>query len=192
MNADTPKQKAMVRAKPASVVFSTHRPARSRRSAFVLFGQCLAIVGLFLGSYFFFSHWVVQSVRVAGSSMLPNLRDADVYLVNRVSCLLRTPRHGEIVVLKDPTDQQFAVKRIIGVEGDLVELRGGSVYVNGKRLFEPYLTRGTQTFPFDSLTQVVRCGPGQCFVLGDNRSHSSDSRCYGAIPGRAILGFVVR
>jgi signal peptidase I len=147
---------------------------------------------MFLGSYLFFSHFVVQTVRVDGNSMLPNLRNADVYVVNRLANLFHAPAHGDIVVLKDPTDRSCAVKRVIGVAGDLVELRGGSVFLNGKRLAEPYLGRGIQTFPFKSINQVVRCGPGEFFVLGDNRSHSSDSRSYGAVPRKAILGYLIR
>ena len=75
---------------------------------------------------------------------------------------------------------------------EAVELRDGGVYLNGRRLYEPYLARGTQTFPYETLTQVVHCGPGQYFVLGDNRFNSSDSRCYGTVARSAVLGFVVR
>ena len=158
----------------------------------MLVGQGVAMVGLFLCSYLFFSHLVIETVSVSGTSMLPTLREADVYLVNRLTALFRAPHHGDIIVLKDPTDMTCAVKRVIGVEGDTVELRNGSVFLNGMRLVEPYLSRGMRTFPFNSLTQVIHCGPGQFFVLGDNRPSSSDSRCYGAVSRQAIIGFVVR
>lgn len=143
-------------------------------------------------SYLFFSHFVVQSVCVTGSSMWPTLREADFYLVNRVGSLFHAPRRGDIVVIKDPTDQSYAVKRIIGAAGDRVELRGGSIYVNGEKLDEPYLPRGTQTFPFNTLKQTVQCGPDEFYVLGDNRFYSSDSRSYGAVRRTAVLGRLMR
>lgn len=192
MNANAVMHTELATVKPGKADLRRCRLSQSGRSAFVLIGQGLAIVALFLGSYFFFSHYVVQTVRVSGTSMLPNLQEADIYVVNRLTALFRAPSHGDIVVLKDPTDKTYAVKRVVGVEGDTVELRDGNVFLNSQRLVEPYLRKGTQTFPFDSLTQVVRCGPGQFFVLGDNRFYSSDSRCYGAVSRSAVLGFVVR
>ena len=154
--------------------------------------QGALFLGLFIGSYLFFSHFVVQSVRVSGTSMAPTLRDAERYLVNRFVALFRAPRRGDIVLLKDPTDNSYAVKRVVGLAGETVELRGGAVFVNGARLQEAYLPPGTQTFPFNTITQTVPCGPNQFFVLGDNRFYSSDSRSYGPVARGAILGLVAR
>ncbi len=170
----------------------SNRPARRGFVSLLnLVAQGFAIIALLVGSYGFFSHFVVQSVRVSGASMAPTLQDADVYLLNRAACLFRSPRRGEIVVLRDPTDQSYAVKRIIGAAGDTVDLRDGDVFVNGERLDETYLPKGTETYPFTTWRQVVRCGPDQYFVLGDNRFYSSDSRCYGPVTRNAILGLVM-
>jgi signal peptidase I len=152
----------------------------------------VAIIGMLVASYWFFSHFVIQSVRVSGTSMAPTLCDEDLYVVNRAACLFRAPKRGEIVVLRDPTDQTYAVKRVIGGAGDMVDLRDGKIFVNGERLDEAYLPKGTQTFPFTTVRLTVQCGPDQYFVLGDNRFYSSDSRCYGPVTRNAILGFVVR
>jgi signal peptidase I len=192
MNTDAPGRTHGVAHERGKAAQGRRQRSRGDVSLFHLIYQGAAILGMLLGSYLFFSHFVVQSVRVSGTSMLPTLREADFYFVNRLACLFRSPRHGDIVLLKDPTDRTYAVKRVIGAEGDTVELRSGGVYLNGTRLDEPYLLRGTQTFPFSSVSQTVRCGPGQFFVLGDNRFFSSDSRTYGAVSRSAILGLVMR
>lgn len=166
-----------------------------KRRGFILLlhlaAQGVMVLGLLIGSYLFFSHFVVQTMRVSGTSMAPTLHNADYYLINRAACLFRAPKRGEIVVLRDPTDRSYAVKRIIGTAGDTVDLRDGKIFVNGERLEESYLPQGLQTFPFKSLRQTVHCGPDQFFVLGDNRFYSSDSRCYGPVARNAILGLVV-
>lgn len=170
----------------------SRRRSRADVSLLQLVCQGIMLTGLVFGSYFFFSHFVVQSVRVLGTSMSPTLRDSDCCLVNRFASLIRTPQRGDIVLLEDPTDRTHAVKRVIGLAGDTVVLRAGAVYVNGARLTEAYLRPGTETFPYSCLEQIVRCGPNQFFVLGDNRFYSSDSRNYGPVTRQSILGLVMR
>src|SRR5262249_39293572 len=105
----------------------------------------------------------------------------------------RQPKRTEVVVLRDPAGGCYAVKRVIGVEGDSVILRNGSVYLNGHKLSEPYLERDMPTFPNSiSKEQMVFCGKDQFFVLGDNRMNSADSRTYGLVRRENILGLVVR
>jgi len=154
-------------------------------------GQAMGIAALVVGSYLFFSHFVVQSICVTGPSMCPTLQEADIYLVNRLGSLFQTPERGDIVVLKDPTDQAYVVKRIIGVAGDRVDLGDGNIYVNGKKISEPYLAQGTKTFPFTTMTETVQCGPDEFYVLGDNRFLSSDSRSYGPVRRAAIVGWLM-
>lgn len=193
MNAEFLKRFAKATIKPNR----TNREGLRRRnrgdiSLVHLLSQATALLGLAAGSYLFVSHFVVQAVHVSGTSMMPTLHDADCYFLNRLGALFRSPQRGDIVVLRDPTDQSYAVKRIIGVAGDTVELRAGLVYINGKQLKESYLLPGTETFPFNEHQQTVHCDPDHFFVLGDNRFHSSDSRCYGPVARHAILGVVMR
>ncbi len=149
------------------------------------------IVGLI--SYFIFSHYVFQSVQVVGESMAPTLYDSQQYLLNRMIYHFRDPKRSDVVVLKDPQVKGFAVKRIIAGAGDRVDLRSGKVYVNGRRLSEPYLLPNTPTFPnYTEKEKTIFLGKDQYFVLGDNRNNSADSRIYGPVPRRSILGLIIR
>lgn len=154
--------------------------------------QCLAVAALGLASYFFISHFFLQSVTVVGRSMAPTLSDSQRYLLNRWILYVRPPHREDIVVLRDLIDNSFAVKRVIGTPGDQVDLKGGKVFVNGRQLDEAYLPPGTPTFSYSKLNeQLFTCEKDQFFVLGDNRMNSADSRTYGPVPRRNILGLIV-
>lgn len=155
--------------------------------------QAVAIATLAFASYFFISHFFLQSVKVVGISMVPTLHDSQRYLLNRWVFYLRPPRPEDIVVLRDPADNGFSVKRVVAVAGDSVCLKDGNVYINGRRLDEDYLARGTHTFPSSvRREQSFTCAPDQYFVLGDNRNCSVDSRTYGPVPRRNILGLIIQ
>lgn len=157
------------------------------------FLQCALVVGLAMVSYLVINHYVLQSVQVVGVSMDPTLKNDGYYLLNRCVYVWRDPQVAEIVVIKDPQDQSYAVKRIIAHEGDWVELKGGKVFVNGRQLNETYLPAGTPTFPMGREKELsVHCGKGEFFLLGDNRNNSADSRIYGPVPRQNILGAIIR
>src|SRR5258708_36190000 len=124
------------------------RPAQNPPSFLQQIYQVLSIGALAMASYFVISHFVLQSVQVVGVSMVPTLQDSEHYLLNRWIYVVRTPKRSDVVVIRDPLDNSYAVKRIIGAAGDLVYLRGGKVYVNGRMLNEPYLSRGTPTYSY--------------------------------------------
>ena len=171
----------------------TPKPAKRPPNLSQQIYQCLVVAALAFGSYFFISHYVLQSVTVVGMSMSPTLKDSQHYLLNRWLYLVRAPQHSDIVVIRDPIDDTFAVKRIIGTSGDLVFLRGGNVYLNGRPLNEPYLPAGTPTFPYARVSeQLIKLGKKEYFVLGDNRKNSLDSRAYGVLDRDRILGIIVR
>jgi signal peptidase I len=166
------------------------RGARLRRLCHH-FGQCLAVAAMAVACYLFISRFFLQSVQVAGQSMVPTLQNSQQFLLNRWVYYLRAPRASDIVVIRDPADRRLSVKRIIATAGDSVYLKDGSVYVNGHKLQESYLPRGTLTFPDGRLpNQWLRCGKDQFIVLGDNRKNSTDSRNYGPVARRDILGLI--
>jgi signal peptidase I len=154
--------------------------------------EVVAVASLAAASYFVISHFLLQSVKVVGRSMVPTLHDSQHYLLNRWVYHFRAPKPTDVVVVRDPSDNGFSVKRIIAMPGDSVYLKEGKVYVNGCKLHEAYLSPGTLTF-IDAKAQdeLVLCGKDQYFLLGDNRGNSIDSRVYGPVPRANILGPIV-
>ncbi len=153
----------------------------------------LTFLVLIFASYFAISHFLLQTVKVVGRSMGPTLYDSQHCLLNRWIYRVRAPQRSDIVVLRDPSDNGFSVKRIIAMPGDSVYLKDGNVYLNGCKLSEPYLASGTPTFANLGLKdQLILCGKDEYYVLGDNRQNSIDSRTYGAVPRRNLLGPIIR
>jgi signal peptidase I len=151
--------------------------------------------------------WVVNPYRIPSSSMEPTLhcarpgqgceaRLSDRVLANRFIYHFRSPHRGEIVVFNTPkAAQQMCgasgtfVKRLIGLPGDTVtERTGGFVYINGKRLDEPYLKADRRTH--DSTTGTWHVPQGDYFFMGDNRGESCDSRRWGSVPRKNLIGKV--
>jgi len=128
----------------------------------------------------------VQVFRVDGESMLPTLVHGDRLLVNKLVYRFRPPAPGEVVVIADPANPgRHIVKRVIAVAGDEVTVRGDAVWVNGRRLAEPYVNPGSPgTYDVGPLT----IPPGYVWVMGDNRGASLDSRLLGPIPVARVEG----
>lgn len=157
--------------------------------------QTLALVcvmaGLSAATYFVVSQNFVKSVEVIGVSMVPTLQEHNHYLLNLWAFHSNEPQRKEIVVIRDPGDHGLSVKRIIAVPGESVLFKDGRVYVNGRRLDEPYLLPNARTFTYSQAKeQFITCGKDQYFVLGDNRLRSIDSRSYGPVSRQDILGMI--
>lgn len=132
---------------------------------------------------------VVQAFYIPSPSMVPTLKVHDRLLVDKVTFHARDIRRGDIVVFKRPPalkqkDINDLIKRVIGLPGDHVEGRGGQVYVNGVALAEPYLPKTIQTAPFDEVIVPIDA----YFVMGDNRPESYDSRFWGTVNHKLIIG----
>jgi len=128
--------------------------------------------------------FLAQATRVYGQSMEPNLHTSQRLVIEKVSYWFHGPRRGDIVVLKIPEQgSEPLIKRVIGLPGETVAIHDGLVYIDGQPLKEPYLDRPT---PGQMPETVVP--PLHVFVLGDNRAHSNDSRAFGPVPRRYIIG----
>jgi signal peptidase I len=151
--------------------------------------------------------WVVNPYRIPSSSMEPTLhcarptqgceaRLSDRVLANRFIYHFRSPDRGEIVVFNTPKEAQQMcgasgtfVKRLIGLPGDTVtERTGGILFINGARLNEPYIKPDRRAH--DSTTGTWRVPKGEYFFMGDNRGESCDSRRWGSVPRKNLIGEV--
>lgn len=152
---------------------------------------------------------IVKNFKVEGSSMEPTLHDGEFLLVDKAvywsvgeglatriapeialptdgdrAYLFHPPQRGDIIVFKYPNDTtRDFIKRVIGVPGDTVEIRDGTVYVNDHPLDEPYIMA-----PPHYQMAARKVPPGEFFVLGDNRNNSSDSHVWGMVPWFDMIG----
>ncbi len=130
--------------------------------------------------------FVIQPVKVEGTSMQPRLVDQERIFVNRFIYRFKDIHRGDVVVFWYPRDRSKSfIKRIVGVPGDAVEIQNGTVYVNGARVYEPYLD---PEFRDEKSFRKVIVPPGQYFVLGDHRNSSNDSRSWGFVARQLIYG----
>lgn len=112
---------------------------------------------------------------VNGSSMAPTLQNGDRLLVNKFIVLFHPPKLGDVITFEDPTyEGRYLVKRVVGLPGDKISIRNGTLYRNGKKVNEPYVDTQIEDGDFGPITVKK----GTVFVMGDNRhrSASRDSR----------------
>ena len=128
--------------------------------------------------------FLAQATRVYGSSMEPNLHTDQRLVVEKVSYRLHGPRRGDVVVIRMPErGPELLIKRIIGLEGETIEVSNGVVTIDGQPLEEEYLVRKT-TGNYGPVT----IPEGHVFVMGDNRGASNDSRIFGPVPLDRVVG----
>ena len=161
------------------------RPGKKRQFQVLICAMLWTVI-----FYLLISHFVLMAVEIRGTSMSPTLLDGERYILYRAPYLWRAPRTGEIVVIKDPQDQDLSIKRIVGLPNDLIEIRKDGVYVNNVKLREPYLTSLAAWASGREPIKPIHLGPHDYFVLGDNRNRSADSRIYGPVPRKFILGLI--
>ncbi|MBI4097283.1 MAG: signal peptidase I [Candidatus Levybacteria bacterium] len=148
----------------------------------------LLAASVFLVIYMF----LFRPFQVSGQSMFPTFHDKEYILTNLIGLRFEDPKKGDVIVFRAPTDpdKEF-IKRVIAVPDDTVELRDGSVYVNGELLDESiYLNSSVKTYGGSFLTdgEVAIVPEGQYLVFGDNRPASSDSREWGFLKKTAVTG----
>ncbi|CEG26035.1 signal peptidase I [Bacillus sp. B-jedd] len=153
----------------------------------------LGIIIFILIRSFFFANYVVE-----GESMMPTLKDGNKLVVNKIGYHIGNLHRFDVVVFHANKKEDY-VKRIIGLPGDQIEYRDDRLFINGKEFEEPYLdmyrqkTPGvplTGTFTLEELTGEMMVPDGMLFVMGDNRLESWDSRHFGFIPAKEVVGKV--
>ena len=156
----------------------TVRPAALARAEQVVLGMLLALALIL---------FVVQGFCVSGSCMEPHLYTGERVLAWKLAYAASEPKRGDIVIFHYPRDpRQIYVKRIVGLPGETVSMRGGQVLVDNRALTEPYKVRAAHG------DMAARFVPhDQYFVMGDNRDVSDDSRYWGDLPRGRIIGRAV-
>lgn len=129
--------------------------------------------------------FLVKPFTVHHESMTPTLVDGDRILISRLTYHFRSPKVGDVVVLKSPlSSKEDLVKRVVAVGGDTVAVHDGGLYVNGIRKNEPYLLEQDIIGEYPE----TKIESGNVFVLGDNRNNSIDSRYFRQISIKLIIG----
>jgi signal peptidase I len=151
--------------------------------------ETLVIAGaIFVVIYAF----LFRPFQVNGQSMYPNYHNGEYILTNLIGLRISAPQRGSVVVFQAPVDaEKDFIKRVIGLPGDQVMVKDGSVYVNGKLLDESsYLDTSVKTYggAFLADGQTITVPAHNYFVLGDNRNFSSDSREWGFVPEGKLIG----
>jgi signal peptidase I len=161
--------------------------ARHRRAVV----EWIVLVAVALAVAFLARQFVFQLFYIPSESMVPALEVNDQVFVNKLAYDLGDPARGDLVVFERPEDWNVEVadlvKRVVGLPGESIEGRDGHVYIDGRRLDEPYLTDGVTTGDFGP----TRIRAGHYFMMGDNREHSNDSRAYSAVDEDQFVGKVV-
>jgi signal peptidase I len=170
----------------------TRRRRRARRWAY----EWVVILLIAVLVAFLLRTFVIQTFYIPSASMTPTLQVGDRIVVNKLSYHLHSVHRGDIIVFKRPPNENCAgppvpdlVKRVIGLPGETISDRHGTVYINGKALDQSWLpkhTLTTYTAPF----APVKIAANHYFVMGDDRVDSCDSRDWGTVPRSYVVGKV--
>jgi signal peptidase I len=174
--------------------------------------EFVVIIAVALGLAIGIQAFLIKPFRIPSPSMVPTLQVGQRVLVNRIGTHFGDPSRGDVVVFKPPagadshrcgvehsnfqscpkptpdkSDNNF-IKRVIGLPGDKVFVKNNRAYVNGKMLNEPYINKGTSCDELCNLPEPITVPPGYFFMMGDNRGESDDSRDWGPVPKKWIIG----
>lgn len=158
--------------------------------AFIL--DILQVIVFAVAIFLFVYLLVLQPHKIKGDSMYPNFLNGEFLLTDKVTYRFGEPQRGDVIVFKAPPDDKDEyIKRIIGLPGDTVMVKGGLLYVNNQLLDESKYLDSTVITQAGNYAQEGKTGTvaeGEYFVAGDNRPHSLDSRSFGTIKREKITG----
>jgi signal peptidase I len=145
----------------------------------------IVIIGMVLAFVVSVHVWVGQLVTVSGPSMQPCLVSGEIVLVGKVEYYFSEPKRGDIVLARFPNRNQNFIKRVIALGGEKVQIISGMVYIDGKKLEEPYVS---ESIKYDM--EAVTVPEDYVFLMGDNRNDSTDSHnsFIGPIPLNQVQG----
>ncbi|OGG02928.1 signal peptidase I [Candidatus Gottesmanbacteria bacterium RBG_16_37_8] len=161
------------------------------KSAVSFFFDFLETIVVALSVFVVIYLFIIQPHEVKGSSMEPSFKNNEYIITDKISYRFGSPQRGDVVIFKAPVNLEVDyIKRIIGLPGEKIMIAKGKVYVNDKLLSEPYLEEITSLFPggFVQDGVTIDIPEEHYFVMGDNRPHSSDSREFGPINHKLIIG----
>ncbi|EIT86002.1 signal peptidase I [Fictibacillus macauensis ZFHKF-1] len=153
----------------------------------------IALILAIIIKKFLFEQYVVY-----GQSMMPAIENGNRLIINKVSYLFSNPKRFDLVVFHANKNEDY-IKRVIGVPGDSIVYKNDELYVNGKKVKEPFLEKYrknilsgsfTGDFTLKEITGYAKIPKGKVFVMGDNRLHSTDSRLLGLVNTDRIVGKV--
>jgi len=128
----------------------------------------------------------IATQRVVGPSMEPNFHQDQLVMVNKLAYIFGSPQRGDVIVFYYPNDtSQIFIKRIIGLPGDTIQVTPGTFSVNDHLLSEKYISS-----PVSSQVRTCKLGKDNFYVMGDNRPVSDDSRTWGVLDRKYIIGKV--
>ena len=184
---------------PAGSASGSHRRP-SRRKGLI---EWVAVVAIALAAAFLIKTFLVQAYYIPSPSMVPAIDVGDRVLVNKIAYDLHAVHRSDIVVFRKPVADltpgiEDLIKRVVGLPGETLRTGpGGTILVNGKTLPEPYLTPSARANPgppicsinrTDCVGNTLHLPKGEYFVMGDNRGNSEDSRYFGPISRRLLVG----
>ena len=154
--------------------------------------EILKIVIISLAIIIPIRYFLIQPFFVKGASMEPSYLDGDYLIIDEISYRFEKPERGDVVIFRYPLDpSQFFIKRIIGLPGETVEIKDGKVFIYNQEVPDKKIALDESAYLDDVYTQgnlEITLKADEYFVLGDNRRASSDSRKWGAVPKKNILG----
>jgi len=145
--------------------------------------RTLARIGVLVVTSLVVFRFVLLPVRVEGQSMWPTYRDRGWNFANRLAYCWRSPRRGDVVCLRLAGPHVLLLKRVVGLPGETVEFRQGRLFINGQPLVEPYVRTGCN---WDEPPKQV--GPGEIYVVGDNRAMPAANHWHGVTEQARIVG----
>lgn len=149
--------------------------------------EVLEVILIAVATVFVIRSFIVQPFLVSGASMEPNFSSGNYLLVDEITYQFQDPKRGEVIVFRYPHNPSISfIKRIIGLPGEQIIIKDSQVKINGFVLEEDYLPKGLKTVG----DLDIKLGKDEYLVLGDNRYQSFDSRNWGAISRKDIIGLV--